>query len=257
MNALLFGLLLWIVYLICMFVVVNIKKDMSLGNFSWGPAVLLLTLYSFFIFGSNNSRQIVITALIFLWCVRLTAFVFIRYKKGADPRYVAWLAQWKHPLFAFFMSLGWIVILNGGFSLMMASPAIAVNFSVIQPSMRYLDILGLIAWLIGFYCETVSDYQLYVFSHNPLNKGKVCDQGLWRYSRHPNYFGEILMWWGIYLIALNVPYGWLTIICPLAISTTLLFVTGIPWNEKAMENNPAYQEYKKQTSILIPWFVKK
>ncbi len=250
-----FALLVWLIYLIVMFIIVHIKKDTSLGNFTWGPAVLLLTLFTF-PFGQEYVRTYVITFLIFLWCLRLTIYFFVRYKKGADPRYVAWLSQWKHPLIALLSSFAWVVILNGGFSLIMALPAIFVNTTVQSP-INWLDILGIIIWIVGFYFETISDYQLYKFTHDSNNKGKVCTVGLWKYSRHPNYFGEILMWWGIYTIALSVPYAWMTIICPLAITTTLVFFTGIPWNEKAMENNAEYQEYKKHTSMLFPWFAKK
>ena len=236
--------------------IVAIKKDSSLGQFFVGPSRFAFNGVFIFYFEFIFSRQILITLLIFLWCARLTIYFFMRYKKGADPRYVAWLAQWNHPLVASFMSFGWVVFLNGGFSLIMALPAIVVNIKFIAIIAYFLDFSATILWIVGFYWETVSDYQLFVFSHNPTNKGKVCDQGLWRYSRHPNYFGEIVMWWAVYLIALSVPYGWITIICPLAITTTLVFVTGIPWNEKAMANSAAYQEYKKHTSMLIPWFSK-
>jgi steroid 5-alpha reductase family enzyme len=85
----------------------------------------------------------------------------------------------------------------------------------------------------------------------------VLQTGLWRYSRHPNYFGELVMWWSIFLLSLSAPYGYCGLICPLAITTTLLFISGIPWIEASMKNNSAYQEYARKTSILIPWFPKK
>jgi len=257
MNLLLTGFLIWLIYLIFMFTIVYIKKDTSLGNFTWGPGAFLLTLYSFIAYGEFYSRQVIVTILVFLWCLRLTYYVFSRYKKGADPRYVEWLAKWKQPLIGFLFSFVWVVILNGGFSLIMALPGLVININKTIPSLNYLDLFAILLWIIGFIYESVSDYQLYGFTHDPAHKGKVCNVGLWRYSRHPNYFGEIVMWWAIYLLAVSVPYGWLSIVCPIAISTTLIFVTGIPWNEKAMEGNPEYQEYKKHTSMLIPWFVKK
>ena len=94
---------------------------------------------------------------------------------------------------------------------------------------------------------------MYEFRKNPNSQNKILNTGLWKYSRHPNYFGEITMWWGIYLLALSVPYGWLTIITPIAITITLVFVTGIPWAERAMEKTPGFAEYKRTTSMLIPW----
>jgi len=138
----------------------------------------------------------------------------------------------------------------------MSFPAALVNITNV-PGLMVIDFCGLVIWIIGFLCEAISDQQLFAFMSNSSNKGKVMRTGLWSYSRHPNYFGEILMWWGIYIIALSVPGGWTAIIAPATITFLLVFITGIPWVEKAMGNNPEYQEYKKRTNMLIPWFPKK
>lgn len=248
------GALLILAYLTAMLVIIHIKQDRSIGNFTWGGMVLLIALYTFFTTSSYLPRQIVATVLIVAWCTRLATYVYLRYRKGADPRYVEWANQkgWWAIVFNF----GWIFILNGFMGCVMSAPIVAIN-TQLTPRFGWLDGEFLLLWLIGFYWESVSDYQLYVFRKDASNKGKVLSTGLWRYSRHPNYFGEIVMWWAVYFLALAVPYGYLTIIAPAAITTTLLFVTGIPWLEKAMANNPAYQEYKKRTSVLIPWFPKK
>lgn len=250
------GFVLLNAYLITMFIIVHTKKDISIGNFTWGGGCLLITLYTFFIFGTHHLRQIIITALITLWCLRLAYYVWLRYKKGADPRYVAWLSKWNNPLVAFLFSFSWVVILNGLFSLVMAAPSLVINITKNQPSLNILDWIAICIWIVGFLFETISDYQMYLFKQNPANNNKILDMGLWRYSRHPNYFGEIIMWWGIYLLALSVPYGWLTIIAPSTITILLLFITGIPWAERAIEKLPGYDNYKKNTSILLPWFAK-
>ncbi|MDR3550812.1 MAG: DUF1295 domain-containing protein [Candidatus Babeliales bacterium] len=259
--VLLFGfaamLLSLFIYLCIMLVIVYIKKDTSIGNFSWGGGCLLLTLVSLFVFGHYHPRQILVTMLITIWCSRLAYYVWARYKKGADPRYVDWLHRWRNPFVGFLFSFGWIVILNGLFSLVMSLPAVAINITAIQPTFGWFDFLGILVWLTGFIIESVSDMQLHAFMSDPENKGHLCTQGLWRYSRHPNYFGEMCMWWGLFLIACSIPLGMYTFITPCAITFTLLFVTGIPWNEKAISTNPEYPEYKRRTSILIPWFVKK
>lgn len=240
-----------------MFIVVHSKKDTSIGNFTWGGGCLLLTLYTFFVFGYYYLRQIVVTIFIALWCIRLAYYVWLRYKKGADPRYVSWLKKFNNPLVGFLFSFGWVVILNGFFSLVMASPSILINSTFNQPVLSLLDFIGIGMWVLGFFFESISDYQMYTFKKDHAHKNKILATGLWRYSRHPNYFGEIIMWWGIYLLALAIPYGWLTIIAPGAITTTLLFVTGIPWAEKTMEKLPGFEEYKNKTSMIVPWFVKK
>jgi len=258
MNSTLIGM--WscfIIYFLIVFGIVYTKKDTSIANFSWGGGVLLLTLYSFFTFSHFYVRQIVITACIFVWCSRLAYYVWARYKKGADARYVAWLERWKNPLVGFLFSFVWIFILNGFFSVVMSIASVSVNRIVAQPSFGWLDVIGLLVWIAGFTIELMSDMQLHAFMQKPENKGHLCMQGLWRYSRHPNYFGEILMWWGIFLLAFSSPLWIFAGVTPCAITFSLLFVTGIPWNEKAISTNPEYSEYKRRTSILVPWFIKK
>jgi steroid 5-alpha reductase family enzyme len=110
--------------------------------------------------------------------------------------------------------------------------------------------------LCGYYWEAVSDQQLFNFRRNPLNKGKILKTGLWHYSRHPNYFGESVMWIGIAFLALSISFGWTAFIAPLTITFLLRFVTGVPLLENAMKDNPEYQQYKQKTNTFIPWFAK-
>ena len=107
-------------------------------------------------------------------------------------------------------------------------------------------------WILGFVFESVGDAQLARFIKDPANKGKLMQSGLWQYARHPNYFGEVLMWWGLWIIALSVPNGLYGIIGPLTITFLILKVSGIPMLEKRMEENPEFVEYKKRTSKFFP-----
>ncbi|MCL5875560.1 MAG: DUF1295 domain-containing protein [Candidatus Dependentiae bacterium] len=246
------GAILFLIYLTSMFLIVHIKKDISIGNFTWGGGVMLLTLYSFII-NPLSLYHVLATALICTWGGRLILYVYLRYKKGTDQRYVTWQDRqgcWYLPF-----ALTWIYILNGGFSLVMSLPSLFINYSTSIHN-NLCIIIGFLIWICGFLCESIADYQLSSFIKTDANKGKIMQFGLWHYSRHPNYFGEIVMWWGMYCMALAVPYGWLSIAAPIAITTTLLFITGIPNNEKTMATNPEYQEYKKRTSMLIPWWPK-
>jgi steroid 5-alpha reductase family enzyme len=133
---------------------------------------------------------------------------------------------------------------------------IAIPFIIINSNdgngLSWLDALGVTVWLVGFLFETIGDYQLDSFFKNPSNKGKILNTGLWRFSRHPNYFGEVVQWWGIFIIALVVPQGWLGIIGPLTITILIIKISGIPLLEKAMSQNPNYQMYKEKTSVFIP-----
>lgn len=257
-------------FLSIMLAIITIKKDTSIGNFTWGGIVMITALYSLFIFFSHPPqfflstmpwRQIVATSLTLLWGLRLAIHTYSRYRKGADPRFVAW-QQSQGSFYTFAKNFGWIFGANLFMGLVMSLPIMTINFLPLlmmvpiphqAVALHGLDYLAIICWLIGFYFESVADYQLSRFTRDPANKGKVLGTGLWRYSRHPNYFGEITMWWSIFLMTLAIPDGWLTIVAPITVTITLIFVTGIPWLEKAMADNPAYQEYKKHTSMLIPW----
>ena len=146
-------------------------------------------------------------------------------------------------------------MLQGFLLLIIAYPVILINHSK-ETGIGFLDILGLIIWLKGFFFETVGDYQLSKFKRKTKNKGKITTQGLWKYTRHPNYFGETAMWWGIFLITLSVKNGWTTIVSPLVISFLLLKVSGVSMLEKKYLGNKEFEEYAKRTSAFFPWFSK-
>ena len=107
-------------------------------------------------------------------------------------------------------------------------------------------------WLFGFYFEAVGDWQLAKFIQDPTNKGRLMQSGLWAYTRHPNYFGEVSQWWGLWLIATSVPEGWLTIVSPLTITFLILKISGVPMLERKLVEHPDFEVYKKKTSMFIP-----
>ena len=121
-----------------------------------------------------------------------------------------------------------------------------------QPNLNILDYAGALLWLFGFFFETVGDWQLAKFLEKKNSKEKVMKTGLWKYSRHPNYFGEVTMWWAVFLITTNSPLGFYGIISPLIISFLILFVSGVPLLEQKYAGDPEYEEYKKKTSKFIP-----
>jgi steroid 5-alpha reductase family enzyme len=245
------GLVLVAIYLTAMLILVQLKKDNTIGNFTWGGGCVLLALYTFFATKTYLPRQTLVTTLITLWGIRLIVYLYSRYKKGADPRFVAWQQQWGR--YALLASFWWIWIAQGALLLVMSYLGVFVNL-VPSSDLNALDITGLIGWIIGFVFESVGDYQLYRFMKERHEPEAIMNRGLWRFTRHPNYFGEILMWWGLYLIALSIPWGWTTIISPLTINILLIFFTGIPWTEAVFKGNPQYELYKKKTSMLIPWW---
>ena len=120
--------------------------------------------------------------------------------------------------------------------------------------LTWLDGLGIIVWTAGFMFESVGDWQLAKFKSDPDSKGRVMDRGLWAYTRHPNYFGEFLVWWGFFIITLATPNSWWTVICPIIVTAVLLKMTGIPLTEKDLiKRRPGYESYIKRTSAFVPW----
>ncbi len=240
-----------LMYLIGMVTLTCYKKDTSIGNFTWGGGVLLVSLYTFFRMSSFLLQQILVTAFIGAWAIRLIAYIYIRYT-GNDPRFVTWKKQGiKGLIINIVWIFGQIIMIA-----IMSYPIVLINFYNNPHPFSMFDMLGLAMWVCGYYWEAVSDQQLFNFIRNPLNKGKILQSGLWHYSRHPNYFGESLMWIGIYVLALSVPYGWTACITPITITFLLRFVTGVPLLENAMKDNPEYQKYKAKTNTFIPWFAK-
>jgi len=142
---------------------------------------------------------------------------------------------------------------------LISSPQVILNGEVNNPPIGPLDIIGWIIWIIGFFCESVSDHQRFTFRMDPNNKGTWCQTGLWRFSRHPNYFGEICCWWGCFLSCASILAGWrwFCIIGPIFITVLLMFGSGVPTTEKSTDNKfwniPEYQEYKRRTPVLIPF----
>jgi steroid 5-alpha reductase family enzyme len=236
------------VYLTCMVALAQYKGDTSIANFTWGGGVLLVTVLTFFMTGSFLLRQLIVFAMIAFWSLRLIMHVYRRYT-GKDPRFTSW--HWQG-LKALAMNSLWIygqIIMIA----IMSYPMILINRAYV-PALTFFDIVGIMVWIVGYIIEAISDRQLFVFMQNPAHKGQVLQTGLWHYSRHPNYFGESLMWWGIWLIALSVPGGLSALIAPITITFLLRYVTGVPLLERAMKDNPEYQKYSKIVSPFVPWF---
>lgn len=240
------------IYLSSMVAVACYKEDTSIANFTWGGGVLIVALYTFFRMSNFLLPQIIVTSMIAVWSIRLIAYVYTRYT-GKDPRFVTW--KWQG-IKALIINIVWvfgqIIMIT-----IMSYPVVLINIYNNAYPFSLFIILGMAIWSFGYWYESTSDKQLFKFLHNPLNKGLIMESGLWRYSRHPNYFGESMMWWGVYCMALSVPYGWTAIIAPITITFLLVYVTGIPLLENAMANNSEYQTYKQKTSKFIPWFAKK
>ena len=244
-----------LVYMSLWFVVSLIRKRNDVADVAWGLGFVLMTGASFFLSGDSGIRGMLVGVLVSIWGLRLAWHIHRRNKgKAEDYRYLAWRKEWGK--WFYIRSYFQVYLLQGLFLFLIVSPVLLINKNA-GPSLVLLDFLGVAVWLVGFYFEALGDAQLARFIKNPENKGKLIESGLWAYTRHPNYFGEVVQWWGIWLIALSVPQGWLGIVGPTTITFLILKVSGIPMLEKKMEGNPEFVEYKRKTSVFIPMLPKK
>jgi len=238
------------VYMTCWFAVAARKGRNDLADIAWGAGFILVALSSLALHGTATPRSALVTGLVVIWGTRLAVHIGLRNRgKQEDARYRKWREEWGESVLV--RSFLQIFLLQGLLLLIISIPVILVNLSPPSP-LAWLDALGLLVWLTGFLFEAVGDYQLVLFKRNPAHKGKIMTTGLWRYTRHPNYFGEVTLWWGVYLIALAVPYGWLTVIGPVTITYLILKVSGIPMLEMKYEGNSEFQEYRRRTSAFWP-----
>ncbi len=237
-------------YMTTLFIIAMLVKDNSIADIAWGIGFILIAMVTLIHSGAYFPRQIVVTLLVLIWGSRLAIRILRRnWGKGEDWRYQDWRKSWgKYFVIRSYLQ---VFILQGFILLLNVTPVIIIN-TTSDASITALDVIGIAVWGIGFFFESVGDYQLDQFIRNPENRGKIMDRGLWRYTRHPNYFGEITMWWGIWIIALSVAWGWIGIIGPAIITAMIVFVSGIPLTERDMAKNPGFAAYKEKTSILIP-----
>ncbi len=243
-------LLIVLMYMTGWFLLALWRRRNDLADIAWGGGFIVAALTAGMLQTGATLRALLVALLVILWGLRLAVHIGLRNMgKGEDDRYRKWREEWgKHWLLRSFLQ----VFLLQGFLIYLVS--IPVTYMILGgPSgLTWLDALGLTLWIIGFFFEAVGDFQLAQFKKDPANRGKFIQQGLWRYSRHPNYFGEVTLWWGIYLMALSAPGGWVTIIGPLTITFLILKVSGIPLLEKKYADNAAFQEYARRTSVFFP-----
>ncbi len=250
-NYLLLALILF-GYMSLWFLISVAKKRNDVADVAWGLGFILLTWSSFLLFASFSLRGLIASILVSIWGSRLAWHIHRRNRnKKEDYRYLAWRKEWGR--FFYIRSYFQVYLLQGALLYLIIVPVLLINSNA-GSSFNIIDVLGILVWLLGFFFEAVGDAQLARFLQKPTNRGKIMQSGLWRYSRHPNYFGEVTQWWGLFLLALSLPSGWVGIIGPLTITILILKVSGIPMLEKKMAENPEFAEYKRRTSIFIPWF---
>jgi len=228
-----------------------VKKRNDIADLAWGLGFVLMAWTSFLLGSVQGPRGLLVGLLVSIWGIRLAWHIHARNKgRTEDYRYAKWREEWGKWFFV--RSYLQVYLLQGALLFLIVLPVLLINNSF-GTGLNYLDFVGVAVWLVGFIFESVGDLQLSRFIKDPNNKGKLMQSGLWRYTRHPNYFGEVTQWWGIWLIAISATNGWLGIIGPLTITVLILKVSGIPMLEKKMAENPEFAEYKRRTRMFVPW----
>jgi len=260
LNVILAEIVVLAIYMSLWFVFGFMKKRFDVADTAWGPGFVVCAVTAWCFAEQVSWRNVLVTGMTVAWALRLAVHIGLRsLKKSEDARYRKLRQQWAphENMRAFFQ----IFLLQAVLILVISAPVTRIitapvplfhGFEPPAPLIRGYDIIGFLIWLTGFMFESVSDIQLTRFKQNPKNKGRIIRTGLWRYSRHPNYFGEVLLWWGIYVMAAGLPYGWITVIGPVTISFLIIKVSGIPLLEDHYRNHPDYQRYRQTTSVFFP-----
>lgn len=234
------------------------QRDNSWIDAFWSLAFCIPNAIILSMRGEDNitPRMWLISIPVFIWGVRLSLYIGIRHE-GEDYRYKIIRGRWNEPAIKYYiMAYLMVYMLQGVLSFTVNASVLYVNWysSKLSKSLNILDFIGLSIAVFGLLVEILADSQLSNYLKNPEKPhGKFCKDGLWRYSRHPNYFGELVIWWGLWLIACSEEGGWKTIYAPLVITLLLKYVSGVPFPEKKYKDHPEFKIYKQETNCLALW----
>jgi steroid 5-alpha reductase family enzyme len=254
----LIGLLFALVLMAVIWAIAVKIGNAGIVDIAWSAGFAPMAIFFALASDGDAARRILIAAMVSVWSLRLGGYLYVRvmsHHPTEDRRYAelrkGWGAHTHRNMFAFFeMQALLLAILSVPFLLICLDPSVSV---------KPLEWIGLLVFMIAICGEALADRQLAQFKANLANRGKVCEVGLWHLSRHPNYFFEWLIWVGYFLLACASPYGWISIYCPGLMLFFLLRVTGIPMTERLslQSKGAAFADYQRRTSAFVPWFPKR
>jgi steroid 5-alpha reductase family enzyme len=241
-------------YMTAIWLLSLVLRNAGIVDVFWGLGFLVVALVYLASGDGFIGRRVLITTLVATWGLRLSLHILHRnWRKGEDYRYREWRERaganfWWRSFFQVFLLQGvllWVI----------SAPLLAAQFYESPDNFTVVDVLGALVWGVGFFFESVGDWQLARFKSDPANKGKVMNTGLWRYTRHPNYFGDATVWWGLFIIAAATGRGAWAVFSPVVMTFLLLRVSGVALLEKKQaKTKPEYREYVESTSAFLPWF---
>jgi len=241
--------ILWIVSII----IINV----SIVDLFWGFGFVITSIFYFIYTEGSDPRKIILIILVAIWGVRLSAYLAWRnIGKGEDFRYKEFRKKYGEKRY-WWISFFQTFLLQGVLMWLISLPLLGAQYYGQINHIGVLDMAGIVFWLIGFCFEAGGDFQLSKFKANSSNKGKVLDSGFWRYTRHPNYFGDSAVWWGYGLICIAAG-SYIPVIGTILMTALIIKVSGVALLEKSLkETKPQYKEYIEKTSPFLPWFPKK
>jgi steroid 5-alpha reductase family enzyme len=234
-----------------------IIKNVSIVDLFWGFGFLVTSIFYFLNAQGDMPRKFILIILVSIWGLRLSSYLTWRnYGKGEDFRYREFRKKYGEKRY-WWISFFQVFLLQGLLMWLISAPLLGAQFYGYDRNLNLLDYAGIGLWLTGFIFEAGGDYQLAVFKADPSNKGKVLDTGFWHYTRHPNYFGDSMVWWGYGVISLAAGSIW-PVLGSVLMTALIIKVSGVAMLEKSLKvQKPQYQEYIEITRAFFPWFPKK
>lgn len=250
--ALLIGILVTLLWILSVII-----KNVSIVDIFWGFGFVVVNAFYVFMSGEINPRKILVLILVTVWGLRLGIYLAFRnIGKGEDFRYQEFRRKYgpeRYWWFSYFQTF----LLQGILIMIVSLPLLGISISNHPGTLNLLDYSGIVIWLVGFSFEAGGDFQLSRFKKNPKNKGKVLNKGFWKYTRHPNYFGDAAVWWAYAIFSIAAGSYW-QIIGSVVMTLLIIKVSGVALLEKSLNKaKPQYQEYIQKTSSFLPWFPKK
>ena len=229
------------------------RRDASIVDPWWSMAFLVVTSHTVASTGLTPAKELLLV-MVAIWAIRLWLHLLLRNRgKPEDPRYSAFRQRYG-PARYWWISLFQVFLLQAGLVVLISAPLQLAASARPPDPIGTTSLAGLLLFSIGFAIEAVADHQLQAFRNDTSHRGQVLAVGLWRFSRHPNYFGEALLWWGFGLFALGQPYGWICLLGPLAMTVLLVKVSGVAMLDAHLAaTKPAYRDYIRRTSAFVLW----
>jgi steroid 5-alpha reductase family enzyme len=245
-----------LVLMTLVWVVSVFKKNASIIDPFWGMGFILLAIYYYFQSGGWEIRKLIILILVSLWGLRLSGYLAWRnWGKGEDFRYRQFREKYG-PHRYWWISFFQVFLLQGVLMWLISAPLLGAQYNAVPARLCILDILGMLVWLIGIIFEAGGDFQMVRFKADPRNRGKVLETGFWKYTRHPNYFGDSCAWWGYGLICL-AGGSYIPVYGSVLMTAVIIRVSGVFLLERSLiPSKPGYREYLERTGAFFPWFPK-